>query len=269
MTYAKWYDATVSVGDMRKTVIDTGFIKQGEESIENLTNHLDNTLNEICERYVIGSEVGSEGYEHFQCRFVLKKDTWRPQDLILFFHSKGIIGIHLSPTHVRNFDYVEKEGRFLRSWERPLAKYVNITLRRWQEIAIGLWAKQNERQILCIIDTKGAHGKTWLRKHLVATHQARFIPPMEKAEDIMAMALACPAKGYIIDLPRAEGKVKSAIWSAIEQIKDGYLYDKRYQFREKWIEPPKIMVFCNDYDNKNLSEDRWQTFDISDWRNDI
>lgn len=101
---------------------------------------------------------------------------------------------------------------------------------------------------------------------MVATHRAQFIPPMEKAEDILAVAMAKPSTGYIIDLPRADGKVKKQMWSAIEQIKDGYLYDKRYNWREKWIDPPKVMVFCNDYDKNALSTDRWDCFDISDFK---
>lgn len=85
----------------------------------------------------------------------------------------------------------------------------------------------------------------------------------------MAVAMAKPSKGYVIDLPRADGKAKKPMWSAIEQIKDGYLYDKRYNWREKWIEPPKIMVFCNDFNASDLSTDRWQDFEISDFKQEV
>lgn len=253
---------------MRKTVAEKGFINKPQISDKDLENHLYNKFNEICERFVIGNETGSEGYAHFQCRIVLKKDTWKPQDLILWA-TENAIPSHWSPTKVRNFEYVEKEGEYVRSWEEPLKNYVMITPNLWQVIAIDQWNKQNDRQILCIIDTKGGHGKTFLRKHLVATHQAQFIPPMEKAEDIMAVAMAKPSKGYVIDLPRADGKAKKPMWSAIEQIKDGYLYDKRYSWREKWIAPPKIMVFCNDFNASDLSTDRWQDFEISDFKQEV
>lgn len=253
---------------MRKTVAELGFIKKDPITDKDLQNWLYKEFSQICERFVIGNETGEEGYAHFQCRIVLKKDTWKPQDLLLWAQYNGIGG-HWSPTKVRNFEYVEKEGEYIRSWEEPLKEYVTITPNLWQIIALDQWKKQNDRQILCIIDTKGGHGKTFLRKHLVATHQAQFIPPMEKAEDIMAVAMAKPSKGYVIDLPRADGKAKKPMWSAIEQIKDGYLYDKRYNWREKWIAPPKIMVFCNDFNASDLSTDRWQDFEISDFQQEV
>lgn len=253
---------------MRKTVAESGFINKAQISDKDLEDWLYKELSQICERFVIGNETGDEGYAHFQCRIVLKKDTWKPQDLLLWAQYNGIGG-HWSPTKVRNFAYVEKEGEYIRSWETALREYVTIEPNVWQAIALDLWKKQNDRQILCIVDEKGAHGKTYLRKHLVATHTAQYIPPLEKAEDIMAIAMAKPSKGYVIDLPRAEGKVKSSMWSAIEQIKDGYLYDKRYNWKELWINPPKVMVFCNTYDSKNLSQDRWQDYDITSFKQEV
>ena len=136
----------------------------------------------------------------------------------------------------------------------------------WQLIALGMWENQTDREILVISDEKGRHGKSWLRKYMVATHKATFIPPMEKAEDIMAIAMAKPSKGYVIDMPRVENnKIIRGMWSAIEQLKDGYLYDKRYQWKEKWIDPPKIMVFTNIANKNLLTTDRWIPFDITDF----
>lgn len=80
----------------------------------------------------------------------------------------------------------------------------------------------------------------------------------------MRVAMKKPAKGYIIDLPRAEGKVNLGMWSAVEQMKDGYLWDDRYDYKEMWIFPPKIMIFCNDLGKKALSNDRFDIFDITD-----
>lgn len=255
---------TIAVDKSAETVVEMGFIKEATETA--LTEYVCKILDEICERYVIGIEEGKEtGYKHLQCRIVTRKDTVRPQDWALYFRDKGL-AFHMSPSHVRDFAYCEKEGRFIRSWETVLSKYVNVSLDLWQIMAMDMWKKQSDREILVIRDMKGAHGKTFLRKHLIATHQATFIPPMEKAEDIMAMGLAKPAKGYVIDLPKAEGKVKTAMWSAIEQLKDGYIYDKRYSFKEKWIEPPKIMVFCNYFDSTKMSEDRWNVLDITDFK---
>lgn len=251
---------------MRKTVAEMGFINKANISDANLAEYLDNALTLICERFAFGDETGEGGYRHFQVKIVLKKDTWKPQDLLLWFHDHGIIPANLKPSHVRNFEYVMKEGKYICSWEKPLKPFVFVTLNLWQILAMERWEKQNQREILTILDKVGGHGKTFLRKHLVATHKAQFIPPMEKAEDIMAMAMFKPAKGYVIDLPKAESKKRDQMWSAIEQLKDGYLYDKRYTWRERWIDPPKIMVFCNTFDESKLSEDRWDVLDITDFK---
>jgi len=249
---------------MRQTVIDSGFISEEVFSEEYLEKHLQEVLDEICERYAYGNETGAMGYKHFQCRIVLAKPT-DEQALRLYLHNKGIPA-HTSPTHIRNFDYVEKEGDFYRSWESAISKYARGTPAMWQLIALGMWENQNEREILIISDEKGRHGKSWLRKFMVATHKATFIPPMERAEDILAVAMAKPSKGYVIDMPRVENsRIIRGMWSAIEQIKDGYLYDKRYQWKEKWIDPPKIMVFTNISNKDLLTTDRWVPFDITDF----
>lgn len=251
---------------MRKTVAEMGFIKKPKITDQDLINYLDKAMTLICERFAFGSETGEGGFKHFQVRMVLKKDTWKPQDIAIYFADRGIVIANLKPTHVRNFDYVKKEGNFVCSWERSLMNYVNVKLNLWQILAMDRWEKQNDREILVIVDHKGAHGKTFLRKHLVATHRAEFIPPMERAEDIMAIAMFKPYHGYVIDLPKAESKARKSMWSAIEQIKDGYIYDKRYCWKERWIEPPKVMVFCNTYDEKDMSTDRWDVLDITDFK---
>lgn len=249
---------------MRKAVIEQGFISETEFFDEWLEKYLQETLDGICERYAYGNEIGKDGYKHFQCRIVLSK----PMEMValaMLLLQKGIPS-HLSPTQVRNFDYVQKEGNYYLSWEKVLSKFARGTPTMWQLIAIGMWESQNDREILVISDEKGRHGKSWLRKYMVATHKASFIPPMEKAEDIMAVAIAKPSKGYVIDMPRVENnKIVRGMWSAIEQIKDGYLYDKRYNWKEKWIDPPKIMVFTNISNKDLLTTDRWVPLDITDF----
>jgi hypothetical protein len=90
---------------------------------------------------------------------------------------------------------------------------------------------------------------------------------MQNFEDFMFMAMAHHnARGFIFDLPRADDIAKKKqMWMAIETIKNGYLYDKRYNFREMWIEPPKILVFANDNPPfESLSADRWKAYFIDD-----
>ena len=72
--------------------------------------------------------------------------------------------------------------------------------------------------------------------------------------DFMAFAMAKPDKAYIFDMPRTESvKQRKGMWSAIEQIKNGYLYDKRYQFRDMWIDPRAFSCSVTSYRTRTTS----------------
>lgn len=247
MTAPKWYDLTLSKDKLNgMTMTELGQVLE----------------NQGAERYVIGDEVGEGGYEHYQVRVVYKTEhtmewmlkVWAPWG-------------HVTASHVRDFKYCEKEGKFYRSWEKCLNKYLEIDLREWQGQAVGLLKEQNDRQIVVIVDEAGNHGKTVLSKYCQITRKATYVPPMGDAQDLMAFAMAKPSAGYIFDMPRTESiKEKKGMWSAIEQIKNGYLYDKRYNYRDMWIDPPAILVMANEEPPwNNLSADRWKVYTFEKW----
>lgn len=239
MTAPKWYDLTIS-----------------QEKIKFAT--LVETLDAISERYVIGDEIGGmTGYEHWQIRLVLKKSC-EYKNQIEFWAPFG----HVSQTHVRNFDYCEKEGNFFRSWEIALRDYANLKLLPWQEQLLDLYEKQGDREIIVIVDELGKHGKSWFRKYLQVTHRGEYIPPLADYKDLMRVCMEKSGRGYVFDLPRADTiKQKKGMWMMIETVKDGYLFEDRYSFREKWIKPPKVLVFSNEEPPwESLSKDRWNVY---------
>ena len=69
---------------------------------------------------------------------------------------------------------------------------------------------------------------------------------------------------YLIDMPRAVSKDKLfQLYGAIEKIKDGYAYDDRYRFTEKYFNPPVVWVFTNRCPDLGLlSLDRWKLWTI-------
>lgn len=235
----KWFDVTVSCEAMRHR----GLTEEGVQE----------WLDKNCERWAYGREKGEEGYEHLQLRMVLKKETTLT-NVTAVWKSVG----HVSVSGVTNFDYVLKEGSYVLSWTKALRKYATIELRSWQSDALQKYLEQDDRKILLVHDVRGNTGKTWLGRHIVATGAGRLLPILEKGEDLVSVAMAQESKGYVVDVPRAE-RVSKSYWAAIEQIKNGHLWDKRYQWREKFIEPPRIMVFTNALPNRDwLSRDRWE-----------
>ena len=54
------------------------------------------------------------------------------------------------------------------------------------------------------------------------------------------------------------------MFSGIEQLKNGYLFDDRYSFKRKFIDSPAVWVFVNKLpDPKYLSPDRWKYYTIN------
>lgn len=247
MTAPKWYDFTLSSEKMKES---------GFENAEQIGTMFENLG---AERYVVGKEVGEGGYEHYQCRVVFKTEKDMGH-LVKLFTGRG----RVSPTHVRDFKYCEKEGEFYRSWEKALNKYATMEPYVWQGMAMAAFKEQNDRQIDVIVDEKGGAGKTTLAKMMVARRMASYCPQMKDAKDYMRFAMAKASPGYIFDVPRCDNiRERLGMWSAIEQIKNGYLWDDRYSYREQWIDPPKILVIANEKPPTALmSADRWRIYGI-------
>lgn len=232
MTEPKWYDITISRAKCPEEVLRKWLDENGE-------------------RYAYGRERGEDGYEHFQVRVVLKNPTsWETMRKIW-----GHCG-HSSPTHVRNFDYVMKGGDYECSWRKLPDAIRNAQLRPWQIALMNL--KQNDREIDCIIDHIGNTGKSFITRYMCLKGQAINIPAGISSKDFMRMCMRREKLGtYIIDMPRATGKQSKEMWSSIESLKNGYLWDDRYTWEDQWIENPRIIVFSNEYPKYDLvSEDR-------------
>lgn len=215
------------------------------------------------------------GYEHFQGRISTKK-KYRLNELIKLNLFKGI---HWSPTsneNKNNYDYVTKDyTRVDGPWDLAAKEqyiprqYRDIKLRKWQQEVIDISKTFNDRIINIIYDEHGNIGKSTLASVCDLTGQSLDLPPVNDAKDLLALAcdiceaknLRCPNPCFV-DMPRAVRKDKLfGIYSAIEQIKKGKLYDLRYKYKEWWIDSPSIWVFTNVLpDMELLSSDRWKIY---------
>lgn len=239
MTDKKWYDGTAP-----KSRCD----------LDLLIELSDKYADEWC----IGIETGADGYEHFQCRWRFK--VGKELATVRNQFAPACDCIHFSGTHVRDFEYCKKGGNYICSWDKAIRKFAFIELWQWQEQAQSYLNQQDDRKILVIVDEQGCRGKSAFGKYLEATHQADVCPVTDgEASNYLEYCLNHPSKGYVFDIPRADSiKSKKAMWRAIESIKNGCLYDRRYTSRKQWIEPPKIIVFANEEPPyETLSMDRW------------
>ena len=125
MTEPKWWDCTLSREHSHKG----GTLNPWSNcTTEEIGKYL---MEHGAERCVVGEETGEDGYRHWQIRVVFKKET---SELKVF---NLLVGGHWTPTKVRDFNYVEKEGNFWRSWETALQCYGSAEFYPWQNEVIN------------------------------------------------------------------------------------------------------------------------------------
>lgn len=223
-----------------------------------------------------------EGYIHWQGRVSLWKKKRAPELWALSAKLELMSHAHWSPTSsevaasfagatneafyiMKEDTRIDGEGPY-RDTDTPIflqRRVLNIMekgLFAWQQQIIDSKDIIDDRHINVIVDRQGNTGKSTITAYVRQQKMAIAIPAMDVPADYMACVLAKEKLGmYIFDLPRAMPKKNmNAIFSAIEQIKDGYAYDKRYKFRDETFEQPIVWVFSNVLPPLEcLSRDRW------------
>jgi len=139
--------------------------------------------------------------------------------------------------------------------KRMKLDFQEAVLRDWQKI---LWEKLQEepddRHILWYTDETGNQGKTWFSKYLVAVSGAAYYTN-GKSGDIKFSYKG--ERTVIFDLCRStEERVNYEI---LETIKNGILFNTKYQSATRIFKIPHVVVFANFApDRTKLSEDRWK-----------
>lgn len=204
-----------------------------------------------------GEEVGhTTGYEHYQVRYEssnndynLERKFWRDYRLELQ-EGNGWS------------DYERKDGNFFCDEDDYLGKYRFGQLRELQNFILSQGHRQSDRTITAIVDHEGGIGKTYLARWMCLNGKADYIDGNGTASRIVSSAYDLSVHHQIrrlfVDITRNTNANRDELWSAIEQIKNGYLKDDRYEHRERWIRPPEVYLFTN-HEPKwdKLSTDRW------------
>lgn len=236
-------------------------------------------LQEIAKKGTFQLEQGfKSGKLHWQGRISTKK-KYRKTEIIKLatenFLRGGIRWSITSNANKGNYDYLTKEfTRVQGPWDIT-EKEIYIPrqirevheLRPFQKQIIADAEIWNTRNINWIYQEKGNVGKSILKGYLRAHGIGRPLPPCNDMKDILRMVWGMPtSKLYVIDLPRAMKKHQlNGMIGALETIKDGYAYDDRHKFKEKFFDCPNIWVFSNKLpDTKLLSKDRWKLWSIDE-----
>lgn len=237
-------------------------------------------LSDISKKYVFQLERGKQTQRlHFQGRFSLITKKRKVETLKMF---KRLATISLIPEtkdgeEASSFYCMKKDDTYVEGpWSNETEKEVYIpinireleALRPWQTKIIDLAKVMRDyRTINVVYDTQGNVGKTTICTYMGVYGIGKLLPFCNDYKDILRMCYDIgPKKAYLIDMPRAISKERLfQFYAAIETIKSGYAYDDRYNFRDRYFDPPNIFVFTNVLpDETLLSQDRWVYWQVVD-----
>lgn len=213
-------------------------------------------------KWVIGKEKGKDGYEHYQVRFNFRDDSLEGFLTIKTYFPTG----HFEKAS-EVFEYERKEGRYWTSedtrgilWSR-YGRLSGLQLRILAHVK-----RQGDRNITVIFDPKGNSGKSWLCRRLFESGEGYYVPPTVDTVKGIIQFIASGYRGQqiiVIDIPRS-WKWSEQLYTAIESIKDGLVYDTRYSAKTRDIYGVKVLVFTNTLPTIGaLSIDRWDIMDIT------
>lgn len=218
---------------------------------------------------------------HFQGRVSLKTKA-RLSTITHICHTLDITA-HWSPTSngTKDFDYVMKEDtRVEGPWmdkeiefeqfqvpkvTKTVLKLKDMGLRAWQQTIVDMSKIYDDRSIDIILDKKGCIGKSAILKYLDFEKLAYQVPTINNMKDLMQAVLSLMKRygmrdAFVIDFPRGiSHKTQNSLWCAIEDIKNGYVYDTRYKCEYIRFDEPRVFVFTNTLPPRYLmSQDRWK-----------
>lgn len=202
--------------------------------------------------WIIAKETGTLGYEHWQIRM---------RTNLTFDEMKQ----NFTTAHIEqgsdNYEYERKSGNYI--WSEDTIDTLQCrfgTLRENQKRILENLESQNDRQIDVIIDD-GNTGKTWLARHLYHTSQGFYVPASIDSPQKIIQFITSGYRGeriIVIDIARST-RWNNQLYTALEVIKDGLIYDTRYHTTMKDIHGVKVLVTCNNKPNTSkLSLDRWR-----------
>lgn len=241
-------------------------------------------IRQLFKKWVFQYERGDTGYLHYQGRGSLFKKR-RLSELVPLM--KGL-GFHLQliPTVKQNmtveaFYQTKVDSRLEGPWTNLDSAPMFIPLQyrglldRLYPFQQHIWDSigYNPRAIDLVYCPQGCRGKSSIACLCALYKGALRMPPVNDAEKLtqavccrlMAAENRTPAAVFF-DLPRAMDKSKLAgLFTAIEEVKAGYVYDCRYSYKDWWFNSPAVWVFMNTWPDLNMmSPDRWHVWQIND-----
>jgi len=223
----------------------------------------------FCIKYIYGKEIGDSGTKHLQGYLETNKKIRFEQ---LKKYLEDYPGIHLEKCRNINssITYCKKDNDFYQyGFPKEYCGEDLIKLdefRPYQKDILNIISKPaNKRDVIWIYETIGNVGKSEITKYL-AYHKKITVFSKGKFADIINAVYNQALENLeicIFDLPRNNGNKIS--YDAIESIKNGCIFNGKYETGQKLFPPPHVIIFANERPEvSKLSEDRWKIFKINE-----
>ena len=211
-------------------------------------------FSEKCKFAIVGKEVGEQGTPHLQ-GYVEFKTKVRPKTMF----TDRIHWEKAKANRQANIDYCSKQEVW---FSIGLPKPIKIIekLYKWQEeIEMIIKDEPDDRKVYWYWEPNGNIGKSAFIKYCYVKHKIGFCSG-GKYSDIMNYVFnqdmdTCNC--VMFDIPRCNNGHVS--YSAIESIKNGLVFNAKYETGAKVFNSPHVIVFANEPpDEEMLSNDRWE-----------
>lgn len=236
-------------------------------------------------KWIVACEEGRGGYKHYQIRLKTSNPDFYgieekkvpvgfKEGRIVYEKKKykvGWLAENIPEAHCEEaqdlWNYERKEHHYVSS--EDTREILNIRyghLRTNQEKILERLNEQSDREVTVVFDQLGNHGKSWMAIHLYETGRAMVVPRASTTAEKLS-AYVCSAYAgepiIIIDIPRSR-KITGELYEAIEELKDGLVFDHRYSGHCRNIRGVKVLVTTNEkMDINALSKDRWKIIDTN------
>lgn len=243
-------------------------------------------LSSLGAKYIFQLERGATGRLHFQGYMHLGKGAKeRPAGIAKKLSLAGLYGIHVAAASTAGQaalkaycmkadtrqagPYKDTDPKPLSPEEHKRLGLISIgSLHPWQEyVRDRLLEPPSDRHIHWIVDTRGCTGKSSFGKLLAAKAEALMLPYTDAKDCLNIVANAGERCAYIFDLTRTKPASISSTdtYSCMEQIKNGYIVNTKYQTKVVIQPSAHVWVFSNEPPQyAALSKDRWRVHTIGD-----
>lgn len=229
---------------------------------------LQDLLRDLCKKFVYQLERTDGDNWHYQGYLNLKQK----KKLSTLRNSFRAVAptIHLSRSSEQGREALK--DYCMKNESRVAGPWADKPIYRGQDLYADPYPWQKELQDMClhspagdraihwIYDKAGNSGKTKWSKYM-AYHHGAGVLQYSKTSDLINFVFKSDASIFIFDLTRAKPVDIGGgdLYAALEAIKNGMVFNSKYETGSKLFDPPHVIVFANNKpEQKNLSTDRWR-----------